>query len=58
LKTFTQETRFRRIKNLLETYIERPLNMWVFTNYPNLEELRGLSFDIGLNNLGELLVNN
>ncbi|NCO74954.1 MAG: ATP-dependent Clp protease ATP-binding subunit [Cyanobacteria bacterium] len=48
----------RRIKNLLETYIERPLNMWVFTNYPQPEKLRGLSLDIGLNNLGELLVNN
>ncbi|MTF40328.1 AAA family ATPase [Cyanobacterium aponinum] len=48
----------RRIKNLLETYVERPLNMWIFTNYPHVEDLRGLSFNIGLNNLGELLVSN
>lgn len=48
----------RRIKNLLETYIERPLNMWVFTNYPEPEKLRGLSLNIGLNNQGELLINN
>ena len=31
----------RRIKTLLETLIERPLNRWIFENYPDLNRLTG-----------------
>lgn len=31
----------RRIKSLLETLIEKPLNLWIFKNYPVIDELAG-----------------
>jgi len=31
----------RRIKSLLETLIEKPLNLWIFKNYPVIDEIAG-----------------
>ena len=46
----------RRIKTLLETLIERPLNRWIFENYPDLNILSGKQLIIGLGHNGVLLV--
>jgi AAA domain (Cdc48 subfamily) len=47
----------RRIKNLLETLIERPFNVWLFSHYPEPEKLKGISWQINVSNDGELMVN-
>ena len=43
----------RRIKTLLETLVERPLNRWIFENYPDLSILaeRRLIVGLGQNSL-------
>ncbi|MDF5714943.1 MAG: AAA family ATPase [Rhizonema sp. NSF051] len=46
----------RRIKTLLETLIERPLNRWIFENYPDFNILSGKQLIIGLGHNGVLLV--
>jgi energy-coupling factor transporter ATP-binding protein EcfA2 len=38
----------RRIKTLLETLVERPLNRWIFENYPDLNILAGRRLILGL----------
>ena len=38
----------RRIKTLLETLVERPLNRWIFENYPDLNILAGRRLIVGL----------
>ena len=38
----------RRIKTLLETLVERPLNRWIFENYPDLSILAGRRLIVGL----------
>ena len=38
----------RRIKSLLETLIERPLNRWLFENHPNMGELSGSKLIVSL----------
>ncbi|MBD2773074.1 AAA family ATPase [Iningainema tapete] len=46
----------RRIKTLLETLVERPLNRWIFENYPDFNILAGKQLIIGLGNNGVILV--
>ena len=46
----------RRIKTLLETLVERPLNRWIFENYADFNILAGKQFIIGLGHNGVLLV--
>jgi energy-coupling factor transporter ATP-binding protein EcfA2 len=46
----------RRIKTLLETLIERPLNRWLFEHYPDLTVLLNQSFLVGLESSGGLTV--
>ena len=46
----------RRIKTLLETLIERPLNRWIFENYPDFNILAGKQLIIGLGHNGILLI--
>lgn len=46
----------RRIKTLLETLIERPLNRWIFESYPDFNVLAGKQFIIGLEHNGVLSV--
>jgi hypothetical protein len=38
----------RRIKSLLETLIERPLNRWLFENFPEMSDLQGRTVRIGV----------
>jgi len=38
----------RRIKSLLETLVERPLNRWLFQNYPETSVLAGKTLTLGL----------
>ncbi len=38
----------RRIKTLLESLVERPLNGWIFENYPDLTRLTGTTLELGL----------
>jgi len=38
----------RRIKTLLETLVERPLNRWIFDNYVNLSEMAGQTLELSL----------
>ena len=38
----------RRIKTLLESLVERPLNGWIFENYPDLTALGGKTLELGL----------
>lgn len=47
----------RRIKTLLESLVERPLNRWIFENYPDFNVLAGKRLVIGLgqNNLLSVL---
>lgn len=40
----------RRIKSLLETLVERPLNSWIFDNFPDTNKLAGQTLEIGINN--------
>lgn len=44
----------RRIKTLLESLVERPLNRWLFEAYPELGQLRGLALQVGLEGGGSL----
>ncbi|MFZ9681568.1 MAG: hypothetical protein ACO3CL_09140, partial [Bacteroidia bacterium] len=46
----------RRIKSLLESLVERPLNRWLFEQYPDLTQLRGLALQVGLDGAGALTV--
>ena len=46
----------RRIKTLLETLVERPLNRWIFENYPDLNILAGRRLIVGLGNNNVLSV--
>ncbi len=46
----------RRIKTLLETLVERPLNRWIFENYPDLNILAGRRLIVGLGNNSVLSV--
>lgn len=39
----------RRIKSLLESLVERPLNGWIFENVPDLRTLEGKTLEVGLN---------
>jgi len=38
----------RRIKTLLESLVERPLNGWIFENFPDLAALHGRTLELGL----------
>lgn len=38
----------RRIKTLLESLVERPLNRWIFDNYVNLSEMSGQTLELSL----------
>jgi ATP-dependent Clp protease ATP-binding subunit ClpA len=38
----------RRIKSLLETLVERPLNRWLFQNYPETSVLSGKTLTLSL----------
>jgi len=46
----------RRIKTLLESLVERPLNRWLFEQYPDLAQLRGIALQVGLDGSGTLVV--
>jgi len=46
----------RRIKTLLESLVERPLNRWLFEQYPDLAQLRGIALQVGLGAAGALVV--
>ncbi|XZN92883.1 MAG: AAA family ATPase [Microcoleus sp.] len=39
----------RRIKSLLESLVERPLNNWIFENIPDTNKLAGQTLEIGIN---------
>jgi hypothetical protein len=41
---------------LLESLVERPLNRWLFEQYPDLTQLRGLALQVGLDGSGVLAV--
>jgi hypothetical protein len=43
----------RRIKSLLETHVERPLNHWIFFNGPPA----GTTLEVSVSEEGGLLVN-
>lgn len=38
----------RGIKTELESLVERPLNVWIFYNFPNTSKLAGLTLELGL----------
>jgi energy-coupling factor transporter ATP-binding protein EcfA2 len=46
----------RRIKTLLESLVERPLNRWIFENVADLSALRGRELEIGLGSEADLQV--
>ncbi|MEB3123854.1 MAG: AAA family ATPase [Snowella sp.] len=46
----------RRIKSLLETLVERPLNRWLFEHYPDLNLLIGKALSLGFNSSNDLVV--
>lgn len=46
----------RRIKTLLETLIERPLNRWIFENYPDFHLLLGQSLSLSIDSGGNLII--
>jgi len=46
----------RRIKTLLETLVERPLNRWIFENYPDFHLLLGQSLSLELDSGGNLII--
>lgn len=48
----------RRIKSLLETLIEKPLNSWLFQNFPDMTLLVNKTLSIGLDQDGCIEVNN
>lgn len=45
----------RRIKALLERYLERPLNAWLFGSFETLEGLRGRTLSVAMDSAGQLL---
>ena len=45
----------RRIKSLLETFIEKPLNSWLFQEFPNTDVLANRILSVGLNQDGFLM---
>ncbi|WP_377477398.1 MAG: AAA family ATPase [Microcoleus anatoxicus] len=47
----------RRIKSLLESLVERPLNTWIFDNFPDTNKLAGQTLEIGINNDETIEVN-
>lgn len=38
----------RRIKTVLETLVERPLNRWIFEKFPDMSQLVGRRFELGI----------
>lgn len=44
----------RRIKTLIESLVERPLNRWIFEHYPDLGQLHGTTLAIALTPDGQL----
>jgi ATP-dependent Clp protease ATP-binding subunit ClpA len=44
----------RRIKSLLETLIEKPLNLWIFKNYPVIDEIAGQVLIVELSDDGAI----
>jgi len=38
----------RRIKTVLETLVERPLNRWIFENFPDMSQLAGRTLVLGI----------
>lgn len=46
----------RLVKTLLESWVERPLNRWLFEEYGNLSGLRDCHLRVGLTDDGELRV--
>ena len=46
----------RRIKSLLESLVERPLNRWLFEHYPDLNLLVGKALSLGFNSSNHLVV--
>ncbi|MEB3193082.1 MAG: AAA family ATPase [Snowella sp.] len=46
----------RRIKSLLESLVERPLNRWLFEHYPDLNLLMGKALSLGFNPSYHLVV--
>ena len=46
----------RRIKSLLETLVERPLNRWLFEHYPDLNLLISKALSLGFNSSNDLVV--
>lgn len=46
----------RRIKSLLESLVERPLNRWLFEHYPDLNLLMGKALSLGFNSSNHLVV--
>ncbi|MCT7959259.1 hypothetical protein NG791_00955 [Laspinema sp. D1] len=46
----------RRVKTLLEFWVERPLNRWLFQEYEELSRLRDCHLRVGLTEFGELRV--
>ncbi|MGL5193711.1 MAG: AAA family ATPase, partial [Chroococcales cyanobacterium] len=46
----------RRVKTMLESWVERPLNRWLFQEYGELSSLRGSQLQVGLTDFGELRV--
>jgi ATP-dependent Clp protease ATP-binding subunit ClpA len=45
----------RRIKSLLETFIEKPLNSWLFQEFPDSDMLSDRILSVGLNQNGSLV---
>ncbi len=43
----------RRIKTVLETLVERPLNRWIFENFPDMSQLAGRTLTLGITGDGE-----
>ena len=46
----------RRIKTVLESLVERPLNIWIFKNFSDTSELAGHTLKVGIKSNGELEV--
>jgi energy-coupling factor transporter ATP-binding protein EcfA2 len=46
----------RRVKTILESWLERPLNRWLFEEFGELSGLRGCRLRVGLRESGELQV--
>jgi hypothetical protein len=46
----------RRIKSLLESLVERPLNRWLFEHYPDLNLLMGKTLFLGFNSSNHLMI--